>query len=180
MAYSTARMEYAPSATYGNVAYDLNRVRRPAEAEIPVEAPQVETRVKVVPETRTAVRSAQAISPLAVIGFALAAVMIVLVLLSYVRLTEVTAETMELKAQLSALQAQEHELTIQYKNTFNKDSVMEYAIGTLGMVELDADQAMYLDAARQDRAVVLSGASGEASETDGLVSFVMSLVAYLR
>ena len=66
------------------------------------------------------------------------------------------------------------------KNTFNKDSVKEYAIGTLGMVELNADQAIYLDAARQDKAVVLSGASGETAETDGLVSFVMSLVAYLR
>ena len=182
-------IEYAHRATtYGSAAYDLNPLRRGAFAppyEIPTERPA--EKPEAIPQTKTKTKtrekrdSAQSLSMLSIAGFVLAAALLVLSLLANVQLTDVSAQTTQLQAQLSALEEEEKQLLIAYENTFNLTEVERYATGVVGMSRASEDQVITLNTEKADKAVILEDETPSFGEkVKGVVSFLSSLMEYFK
>lgn len=99
-------------------------------------------------------REAIPVSPTAIIGFALVCVMIVLVLLSRIQLDRVNDEQAALSAELSTLQKNYEELSFQYDQVFDMESI-EATLTTNGsMIQLTSEQQIYMDLSCPDSATV--------------------------
>lgn len=92
-------------------------------------------------------------APLAVLGAAAAAVLAVLLLLSYIRLTVLSAETVELRDELKTLEKENVVLTTQYEQIYDLASV-KAAAESAGMTKPGASQVYYVDGSGGDAAVV--------------------------
>ena len=77
----------------------------------------------------------------------------VLVLMSYIQLTMVAADTVALKNQLTALETEHVALTAEYEQMFDLATVRE-AAEAAGMSKPSASQICYLDLTGGDHAVV--------------------------
>lgn len=160
MAATKELRRYNPAgAVSGSLAYDLDWELRerelrhageaPRQREVAVEQPRVRTRT----ETRVQTRERQHISLFAVAGFAAVAVMAILVLMSYIQLTALSAETVALKNQLKTLEAENVTLTAQYERMFDQNAVKE-AAEAAGMSKPGSSQIYYIDLSDGDNAVV--------------------------
>lgn len=160
MAATKELRRYNPAgAVSGSLAYDLDWELRerelrhageaPRQREVVVEQPQVRTRT----ETKVQTRERQNISLFAVAGFVAVAVMAVLVLMSYIQLTALSAETVALKNQLKTLEAENVTLTAQYERMFDQNAVKE-AAEAAGMSKPGGSQIYYIDLSDGDNAVV--------------------------
>ena len=147
------------SAVYGDLAYDLDRELRERELRHAGEAPRTrETAVpavapKVRSVSRVQVRERQRVSAFSVVGFAVVGILTVLVLMSYIQLTALSAETVSLKKQLSALETENVTLTAQYERMFDRNTVKE-AAEAAGMSKPGSSQIYYIDLSDGDSAVV--------------------------
>ena len=161
------------NAVYGDLAYDLDRELRERELGHAGEMPRArETAVpaaqpKVRSVSRVQVREAQRVSALSVVGFAAAAVLALLVLMSYIQLTALSAETVELKQQLSTLEKENVTLTAQHERMFDLDTV-KAAAEAAGMTKPSASQIYYVDLSGGDSAVVYQ------QEEPGVLSRVLT------
>lgn len=159
MAANAAAVKYAKSATYGSAAYDLNRVRGyavPQETpyyDIPYEQPKERT----VPKTGTAAEKkvVGGISVFSVIGFAAVAALVVVLLLSYVQLAEISGEKTALENAISQLETEQSKLRVEYESAFNLSEVEKYATTVLGMSKLTRENTTSLNANREDKAEIL-------------------------
>ena len=151
---------YNPAgAVSGSLAYDLDWELRerelrhageaPRQREVVVEQPQVRTRT----EAKALTRERQHLSLFAVVGFAAVAALAVLVLMSYIQLTALSAETVALKNQLKTLEAENVTLTAQYERMFDQNAVKE-AAEAAGMSKPGSSQIYYIDLSDGDNAVV--------------------------
>lgn len=124
-------------------------------------------------------REKTAIAPASVLGFALAAIFIVMVIMSYVRLTVVVSEISALNAEIATLQSEAKVLSARYERTFNLNEVKEYATDYLGMKQMTEADVTRFSMARSDKGVVLAedDASG-LGIVSGAREFVSSLMAY--
>jgi cell division protein FtsL len=209
MATPATTVRYASrSAVHGSNAYDLSRSRAssaaPAEFErtparrpeirpgvtpapktaprqAPVKTPTSAPKTTQKPATRTSQKRQKAygISLYAALGFVVVAVLMVFVLLSHVRFTEVTNETAKLQSQLTKLNEQERKLKISYENAFDVNQVEQYATHQLGMSKPAESQIVTISAAAQDRAVV-SDRHDTAAAAESMGTFLASLVAYFK
>ena len=172
---NTARMD-------GNAAYDLRS--NAAEEYLysaPVELPHApRTTEAVVPESVPTPK--QAIAPLAVLGFAIAAVLIVISLVARVQLSQASAEVSALEDQYAELQEQQTRLRIDYESAFNLTEIEDYAIHDLGMQKPRSDQLYYISSSdAADTAVVLDQSAAEPlSLADRLGDFFSSILEYFR
>lgn len=143
-------------AVYGDLAYDLNRGIREREFLHAGETPH---RQKAVPAPRVRrvskvqVREKQKLSPIAVLGFLAVVAVAVLVLFSYVQLTEISADVVSLRQQLTELETQNVTLTAQYQQMYDLSTVKE-AAEAAGMSKPSASQIYYIDLSDGDSAVV--------------------------
>lgn len=152
---------YGQNAVNGSLAYDFDNPALYPEYEYgkPLDIPEKpKVREKVVPKTE--VLTKQSISPLAIFGFAAAAVLLVFSLLARVQFTQASAETAKLESQLSELTEQQSKLTIAYESAVNLTDIENYAINTLGMQKPRADQVRYVSTSAQDKAEILNGTDG--------------------
>lgn len=172
---NTARMD-------GNAAYDLRS--NAAEEYLysaPVELPHApRTTEAVVPESVPTPK--QAIAPLAVLGFAIAAVLIIVSLVARVQLSQASAEVSALEDQYAELQEQQTRLRIDYESAFNLTEIEDYAIHELGMQKPRSDQLYYISSSdATDTAVVLDQSAAEPlSLADRLGDFFSSILEYFR
>ncbi len=145
------------NAVYGNLAYDLDRELRERELGHAGEAPRrreaavEQPRVRSVAKART--RQRQKVSLLSVAGFAAVAALAVLVLMSYIQLTQFSSEVVRLKSELAALETENVKLTAQYEQMFDLASVKE-AAEAAGMSKPSSSQVYYIDLSGGDSAVV--------------------------
>lgn len=149
-----AQYPYRRPATYGDLAYDLDRevrerelrhageLRRQAVAE-----PQVRSIAKVQ------VRQRQKVSPAAVLGFLAVAAMAVVVLMGMVHLTEISSDVTELRSQLETLKTENVALTAQYQKMYDLNTVRA-AAEQAGMSKPGGSQIYYIDLSEGDSAVV--------------------------
>ena len=176
-------IRYANGSVYGSVAYDLNRwdnTAYAAEPAVEYDFPERETAPETRPERAPAVRpeTKQGLSLLAIVSFVMLTGLMIAILMAYVELTAIQTETSELTAQLQELRQNEARLTIKYENTFDMESIEEYALNVLGMEKLAENQVTVLDNVRPDKAVVLSGTR---QKDDGILrTAIAAIVEYFR
>ncbi|MDD3346623.1 hypothetical protein [Oscillibacter sp.] len=144
-------------AVNGSLAYDLDlevrerELRHAGEAPRRREAEREQTKVRSVAKVQ--VRERQKVSPLAVLGFGAVVGLAVLVLMSYIQLMELSADTVNLKKQLSSLETEHVTLTTQYEQMFDLATVKEAAEAS-GMAKPSNSQIYYIDLSDGDNAVV--------------------------
>ena len=127
--YRYAHREFS---TNGSLARDLDWAVRERELEHAGEVPRHErtqAAPKVYHKEQVLVRERQAIPVLSVLGVTAVAVAAVMLLLSYVQLTTLAADTVALKSELTVLQAENVSLTAQHEQMFDMATVKEVAAG---------------------------------------------------
>ncbi len=154
MAAAARKLYQQQDVVYGNLAYDLERELRERElshaGEVRREASRPKAREAAAP--KAAARQRQKVSVLSVLGFMAVGAMAVLVLLSNVTLTTLSADVAELKNQLSALDTDHVTLSTQYQQIYDLSSV-KAAAEAAGMVKPRASQVFYVDLSGGDSAV---------------------------
>lgn len=164
MSASARELRYrSGSSVDGNLARDLDWAVRERELRHAGEAPRRREAVQEAPKVRTApkvqLRQAEKVSLLAVAGFAVVAVLAVVVLMHYIQLTQLSSEVVELKTELATLQKENEVLSAQYEQLFDLASVRE-AAEAMGMTKPSSSQIYYIDLTEGDSAVVYQEASG--------------------
>ena len=162
----------------GTLAYELTR---PVEEEyfysvdpsdLP-QSPELEAPVaQAVPVPR------QAISPGAVIGAAVAVVMLVFLMLAQVRLSIANKDVLALENQVKSLQARQDDLEISYETAFNLTELEDYAVNELGMQKPRSDQIFYVNGSADDRIVILDETACKASWADRVGDFFCGIAEY--
>ena len=102
-------------------------------------------------KVKAAVRPAQKVSPLAVIGFSGVAVLMVALLLCYIRINAISGSIVEMKEQISALEVEQVSLLTRYEQAFDLTTVKE-AAQAAGMHQPDDSQIYYIDLPGEDQA----------------------------
>ena len=146
--------------SYGSVAYapvyEGNTVRAPRREEESRPAPQPrrreQPRRQEVKRTQVEVRQAGAVAPFAVVGFIAVAIFAALVLFSHAQSTVLNAEIVQLRGQLSSLEAENAKLSAQYEQVFDMAAIQS-AVGE-GMARPSGSQVVYLDLSEPDTVVV--------------------------
>ena len=151
--YRYAHREFS---TNGSLARDLAWAVRERELEHAGEVPRHErtqAAPKVYHKEQVLARERQAIPVLSVLGVTAVAVAAVMLLLSYVQLTTLAADTVALKSELTVLQAENVSLTAQHEQMFDLATVKEVAEAA-GMSKPSSSQIYYIDLSEGDSAVV--------------------------
>ena len=146
--------------SYGSVAYapvyEGNAVRAPRREEESRPAPQPrrreQPRRQEVKRTQVEGRQAGAVAPFAVVGFIAVAIFASLVLFSHAQSTVLNAEIVELRSQLTTLEAENAKLSAQYEQVFDMAAIQS-AVGE-GMTRPSGSQVVYLDLSEPDTVVV--------------------------
>ena len=148
----------------GNLARDLDWAVRERELEHAGAAPRHEERAvpRVHRREQALVRERQRVPVLTVVGAAAAIGLAVMLLLSYVQLTTLAADTVSLRSELSALQAENVTLTAQHEQMFDMAAVKEVAAAA-GMGKPTSSQITYLDLNSEDSATVYQTESSRPS-----------------
>ena len=139
----------------GSLAYDLDWAVRERELRHAGEMPRQREKeqVKVHEKPKVQVRERQHVSPLTVLGTMAVIGMAVLVLMGYIQLTVLSADTVALKEELSVLETENLRLTTEYERMFDLATVKE-AAEAAGMVKPVSSQICYIDLSEGDSAVV--------------------------
>ena len=116
-----------------------------------------DTRERVRTDAAAAVKNAQGVPVLSILGVAVAAVLLALTLLAQIRLTDISYNAAKLEDQISELELRQDKLTVEYETVFNLKDVESIAVDQLGMQEPMNDQIYYLTGvASADRAEVIT------------------------
>ena len=174
------------SPVYGSLAYDLDaivRERALEEAGRMPEQPRPERRreeeVVQRPRTQTAAQPKSHVSPLVLGSVAVLAALAVVLLMGYVRLTQISGNVTAMKAEMDKLATENVGLLTQYEQTFELSTVKEVAEAA-GMSKPSAGQIEYVELGGPDTAVVYaSGNDGVLGQTIASVkNGVLALVEY--
>ena len=164
------------SPVYGNLAYDLDtlvRERALEEAGRMPEQPRPERRREQETVQRTRAHAAPQpkaqVSPLVLGSVAVLAAMVVVLLLGYVRLTQISSNVAEMKAEMERLNTEHVGLLTEYEQTFDLSTVKEVAEAA-GMSKPSAGQIEYVELGGADNAVIY--AAGE----DGVLEQTLASV----
>lgn len=188
MAANVAEMRYAVNGTYGSAAYDISRFDN-AAAQEEYELPREETaqqeeewgRVRERAEAIEEAKRAQSVSIAAVLGFAVVAVLMVLMLLSYVRLAEISGNISALESDIADIQVVQTKLKVEYESVFNLTEIKTYATSVLGMTKLNDSNTTVLTIERTDKAEILTGdGTGSSGIIETAKEFISSLMEYFR
>ena len=157
----------------GQLDFDQQyRRRRKTEAEL-----LSQRRAKL----KASVRPAQKVSPVAVLGFASVAAMMVTLLLCCVRLNTVSRSISNIKEQISELETEQVSLLSRYDQSFDLATV-QAAAEAAGMTQPSESQTYYIDLPGEDQAVSYREAGG--GPLDGLLSaprqWLERVMAYFR
>ena len=77
--------------------------------------------------------------------YCFSSVMLILSLLVSIRLTALGDEAARLEKEITLLQEENTRLMLQYESLVSPDEIENYAVGTLGMHPLSAEQTEYID-----------------------------------
>lgn len=108
---------------------------------------------------RASIRPAQAVSPLALLGFMAVAFLMVALLLCYVRLNAISRSIVSMKTEIDQLKVEQVDLLTQYEQTFDLSAVKEAATAA-GMTQPSDSQVYYISLPGEDQATVYQDAEG--------------------
>lgn len=184
MASAAGEYRYAHRdfATNGNLARDLDWAVRERELEHAGAAPRHEAAEapRVRRREQALVRERQRLPILTIVNVAAIVGTAIMLLLSYVQLTTLAADTVSLRTQLSALEAENVSLTAEYEQMFDMATVKEVAAAA-GMAKPTGSQITYLDLSGEDSAVIYQTESDPSILTRALSSLhhgVYAVVEY--
>ncbi|MBQ2618461.1 MAG: hypothetical protein IJK24_04890 [Oscillospiraceae bacterium] len=140
--------EFKTYSYNGSAAYAVRgtAVPKPRPAALPEE--------KQAPKPRHIPAAKPSVAPLAVIGLTIVAILLMLVVHSYVVLFETTARAGELEQELSTAQANTAKLRSTYESRIDLAQI-EARARELGMSQPSSRQTVYLNIAGADHAEVL-------------------------
>ena len=153
---------YRKNAVYGSLAYDLDALVRERQLEEAGKLPskqQPAVQEKPLPRRRPQARTAARPSPLVAGGVVVLLAMVVVLMLGYVTLTDVSGSVSSIKRQISDLDEQHVALLTEYEKTF--DLAIKAAAEEAGMSKPSAGQIQYIDLSGSD-SVTLYKAEGSA------------------
>lgn len=154
---ATRRQSYR---SYGSVAYDpAYAPEREGEGRV---EPLIRPRERVVGRERVRVRQAGYVAPTAVLGFVAVAVLAVLILMSYVRLTDSANQIVRLRREAETLADEHADLMTQYELAFDLKTVEEQVTASGQMVQPGAGQIVSLDLSEPDSAKLYEAPKGNA------------------
>ena len=159
----------------GSAAYDIRAtaVPKPRPAQLPEEKP--------VHQAKPTPKARPAIAPLAVVGIVAAAILLLMVVYSYVQLYEATDRAGELSKQLSTTQSETAKLRSTYESRIDLASI-EARARELGMTQPSLRQTVYLNIAGADHAEVLQVDDRSYAEKawDAVTGSFRGVVEYFR
>ena len=165
----------------GAAAYDVysveNPLRQPVREPERHELPQEQE----LPRKRQRVRARTAVAPFTILGAAISACMMILVIFGYVQLFEATSRVSKLESQLQSLQEEQLLLQSKYEGKIDLAGIEEQA-ETLGLKKPSQEQIVYVNLAGTDQAEIYkTEKSSILSEIIGAVEQSISdLIAYLH
>ncbi len=177
------------AAVYGSLAYDFEntvaypdegigaRRERHEERRVVIPAPPM---VKDEADIAARVKTKQGIAPMALIGFACAAVVLVFSLMARIQLTAMTDQAVQLEQQLADLKLSQARLLIDYESAFNLSEIEEYAKTNFGMQRPRDEQIYYLNSSVPDKAVVIDAADDGKGLGDRIFEMLASLGEYFK
>ena len=155
------KMNYRPVS--GNLAYDYDRLereerrRREQEEREYVErlTRQATQKRSIRRKTETAPRRRERIrvSPLSVMGFAVVAVLAVMLLMSYAQLATISNQVVRQQKELTSLEEEHVKLVSRYERTFDLAAIKE-AAESAGMAKPSSSQVYYIDLSAPDNVVL--------------------------
>lgn len=147
----------------GSLAYDydyLERERRRHAERTEREYAERRAREQAIhrePRRKKAVarrrRERIRVSPVAVLGFAVASVMLVALLMNYAELASISNEVVSMQKKLSVLEEEHVALVARYERTFDLTAIKAAAEST-GMAKPSASQIYYVDLSEPDNVVL--------------------------
>ncbi len=154
MASAARDLRYRPSVD-GSLARELDWAVRERELRHAGEAPRhpAQEQVRTVPRTHVRVRERQRVPVMAMLGFTAVLGLAVMVLMGYIQLTVLSADTVALKEELETLETENVVLTAEYERMFDLATVREAAEAS-GMSKPSSSQICYLDISGGDSAEV--------------------------
>ena len=156
-------------------AYDGSAARQLQREEVLRPRPMVRPRERV--------REAGLVSPFAVVGFLAVGVFAVLLLFSYVQLTTISQQVVELRSEMTALQSEEAKLRTAYELSYDLSSIEETMTASGAMVRPQNGQVVYVDLSEPDT-VTFFNQDEAAAGLDGMFESVKSIaseiVAYFQ
>ena len=161
-------------------AYDGSAARQLQREEVLRPRPMVRPRERAVVRPRVRVREAGLVSPFAVVGFLAVGVFAVLLLFSYVQLTTISQQVVELRSEMTALQSEEAKLRTAYELSYDLSSIEETMTASGAMVR---PQVVYVDLSEPDTVTFFNQDEAVAG-LDGMFESVKSIaseiVAYFQ
>jgi hypothetical protein len=143
----------------------------------------VRPRERAVVRPRVRVREAGLVSPFAVVGFLAVGVFAVLLLFSYVQLTTISQQVVELRSEMTALQSEEAKLRTAYELSYDLSSIEETMTASGAMVRPQNGQVVYVDLSEPDTVTFFNQDEAVAG-LDGMFESVKSIaseiVAYFQ
>ena len=173
----------------GSLAYDFGTLERQLDDTGRMDPDQYtpsreETSADVISRAhahaKAKVRPAQHLSPVMVLGAAAVAVLMVLVVLSYVELATISNSVVSMRSQVSELETRQVTLLTQYEQAFDLVSIKEQALAA-GMSLPSDSQVYYIDLSDPDNAVVYEQDSqGAAQVLEQIWQTILHAVEYFR
>lgn len=178
----SAAYDYASAGYYEDASVQRRRSARPVREPVRrvrewvrEDADEIDTLDEI--EARPISRKGQGISIATIVGFVFAAMLLVLLLMSHIRLTALSDAAAASQTRLSELSEQQNKLQARYEQAFTLSEVERYATQELGMQKPRAGQITYLETiGGTDRAevVVPERESAFAPLFDGLADSLRS------
>ena len=152
---------YGGGRVEGNLAYDFDyETKRTQRAGRRTEdKPHKAQRQKANVQTTVRTRTRQRVSFTALAGFAVLAAMVLVLVMSYAKLTTISSDVVSMKNELTALQSEHVTLLTRYEQTFDLAAIKEVAEAT-GMAKPSASQIFYVDLSEPDSVVVYQQGGG--------------------
>ena len=150
----------------GSAAYEL--------AVEPEWLEQEEQQSDLAPRPRKAVQTAYGLSAFAVVGYVAVAVVLILVLMTYVQYTAAAAQAVEYRERIETLSEEQRKLTIVYEQTFDLVEIEIYSRTVLGMDDPKEAQLGVVSLNAIDKAVVY----GQESEGSVFLTGIAAVMEY--
>ncbi len=180
MAEAVKRSSYDP---YRNISYAYDgAAARVLEPEVAQPRPRTRTHTRPRQEELTrpqvATREAGKVSLFAVGGFAAVAVLAVCILLSYVQLSSISHEMVQLSNDLVALHSEEATLRARYELAYDLRSIETTMTADGSMGRPQTGQIVYVDMTEADSVTVYERTQEKSTFTQGIKEIVNNILTY--
>jgi cell division protein FtsL len=179
MAEKKRRKIEAP--VYGNLAYDIDALARERRLEDAGRIREEERQVQPVRRSQTAAQPRAKVSPLLLMGAAVLCAMVVVLLMGYAKLTNISDSVVTMQSEMSDLEEEHIALLTKYEKTFDLATIKSTAEAA-GMKKPGSGQIYYIDLSGADNAVVYQANSDSILSKlfAGIGDGVNSVVEYFR